>query len=81
MSKDTKQLETIAALLREESTVALATADQRGEPCVAPLFYIVDGELNLYWLSSADSAHSRNLTGNPRASAAVYRHTEKWKES
>jgi uncharacterized protein YhbP (UPF0306 family) len=80
MKKDTGQLKTIAAFLREESTVALATVDEQGEPCVASLFYIVDGDLNMYWLSSAASMHSRNLGRNPTASATVYRHTENWKE-
>jgi uncharacterized protein YhbP (UPF0306 family) len=80
MKEETTQLETIAALLRNESTVALGTVDERGEPCVAALFYIVDDDLNLYWLSSANSAHSRNLGKNPTASATVYRHTENWKE-
>ena len=47
---------------------------------MAPLFYVVDDELNLYWLSSANSTHSCNLNRSPVASAAVYRHTEKWKE-
>ena len=80
MKKDARQLETIAELLRGESTFALATVDEQGQPSVAPLFYIVDGDLNLYWLSSAASIHSRNLAKNPTASATVYRHTEIWKE-
>ncbi len=80
MSNPQKQLDVIAALLRNQSTVALATVDEHGEPCVAPLFYIVDGDLTLYWLSAADSLHSRNLQRSPRASATVYRHAENWRE-
>jgi uncharacterized protein YhbP (UPF0306 family) len=75
-----KELETIAALLREESTLALATTDEQGQPCVAPLFYIADEELTLFWLSSRTSLHSRNLKRAPMAAAAIYRHTENWKE-
>jgi len=78
--RETKQLESIGELLRSESTVALATTNENGEACVAPLFYIVDAELNLYWLSSAKSAHSANLRANPAVAASVFRHTEKWKE-
>ena len=78
--REAKRLELIGQLLRAESTVALATTGEHGEPCVAPLFYIVDGELNLYWLSSAKSAHSRNLKANLAVAASVFRHTEKWKE-
>ena len=75
-----KQLETIAALLREQSTLALATTDEQGQPCVAPLYYITDEELTLYWLSSETSLHSQNLKRAPTAAATIYRSTENWKE-
>src|ERR1035441_1887789 len=75
-----KELETIAALLRDESTLALATTDEQGQPCVAPLFYIACEELTLFWLSLETSLHSQNLKRAPMAAAAIYRHTENWKE-
>jgi uncharacterized protein YhbP (UPF0306 family) len=80
MSRASSQLASIAALLREETTLALATVDEHGEPCVAPLFYIADADLTLYWLSSATSQHSLNLARNPGASATVYRPAATWKE-
>jgi uncharacterized protein YhbP (UPF0306 family) len=73
-------MELIAALLRGQSTLALATTDEQGRPCVAPLFYLVDDELSIFWLSSETSQHSVNLARVPRASATVYRHAESWKE-
>ena len=79
LSDRPKKLEMIAALLREESTLALATADELGVPDVAPLFYLVDEGLTLYWLSSAASSHSQNLNKTPRAAVTVYRHAEHWK--
>ena len=72
--------ESIAALLREQSTLALATADERNGPGVAPLFYISDEDFNLYWLSSPESLHSRNILHGPFASAAVFRPTDKWRK-
>lgn len=80
MSGRQKQLETIAALLREQSTLALATSDEQGQPCVAPLFYIADETLTIYWLSSPASLHSQNLKRVPSAAATIYRPTESWKE-
>jgi uncharacterized protein YhbP (UPF0306 family) len=80
MSGTAKQMETIAALLRQESTLALATVDGHGEPCIAPLFYLSGPDLSLFWLSSPSSLHSRNLARTPQASATVYRHAEKWKD-
>jgi uncharacterized protein YhbP (UPF0306 family) len=75
-----EQLEWTAELLRTQSTLSLATVDAEGLPSVAPLFYLMDPNLTLYWLSSANSLHSRNLMREPRASATVYRSVENWKE-
>jgi len=80
MGKEQKQWEMVAALLREQSTLSLATTGSDGEACVAPLFYIADDELSLYWLSAKSSAHSINLTRTPRATATVYRDTADWKK-
>jgi hypothetical protein len=80
MKEPRKQLELIAALLSEETTLSLATAGEQSEACVAPLFYIVDKELSLYWLSSENSLHSQNIERAPRAAATVYCATENWKE-
>jgi uncharacterized protein YhbP (UPF0306 family) len=39
-----KQIELVAALLGEETTLSLATTGEDSLACVAPLFYIVDEE-------------------------------------
>jgi len=75
-----KQPETLTAFLRQENTLALATFDEQGEASVAPLFYIVDEQLSIFWLSSPSSLHSRNIERTPRAAATVYRQTESWKD-
>jgi uncharacterized protein YhbP (UPF0306 family) len=75
-----RQLETLAALLRRENTLALATADERGEVSVAPLFFVADERLSLFWLSSATCQHSQNLKKTSRAAATVHSHTESWKD-
>ena len=80
MSKTQKQLERIAALLGEETTLSLATTGEEGEAWATPLFYIVDNELTLYWLSSESSLHSQNLLRRPRTAATVYRPAKSWKE-
>ena len=75
-----KELELIESLLRKQSTLALSTTDEVGQACVAPLFYLADEDLNLYWLSSATSLHSVNLIRVPTAAATVYRDVHSWKE-
>ena len=76
MNETQKQLEQIAALLHEQTTLSLATIGEGGEPC----FYIADEQLALYWLSSGSSLHSRNLLRTPRAAATVYGSAHTWKE-
>jgi uncharacterized protein YhbP (UPF0306 family) len=75
-----KQLELVATLLGEETTLSLATTGEDGQACVAPLFYIVDENLSFYWLSSERSLHSLNLARTPRAAATVYRNVNNWKK-
>lgn len=41
----------------------------------APLFFVADEALNLYFVSGAKSRHSLNLTHEPRAAVAVYGET------
>ena len=80
MADAESQFESIAALLREESTLALATVDESGEPCIAPLFYIADEDLTLYWLSSPTALHSLNIERRSNAAATVYRHAMHWQQ-
>lgn len=75
-----KQLELIAALLRGETTLSLATSGEGGEACVAPLFFIADEELSLYWFSAESSLHSLNLKKTPHAAATVHRNAKNWRE-
>jgi uncharacterized protein YhbP (UPF0306 family) len=70
----------VAAFLKSQSTLSLATTAGDGTPHVAPLFYFADDDLRLYWLSSASSLHSRNLKRSPRASVSIYAPTERWQE-
>jgi hypothetical protein len=80
MKKTRKQLELVAALLRQQTTLSLATTNEDGAPCATPLFYFVDEELSLCWLSSESSLHSQNLARTPRAAATVYANAENWRE-
>ena len=80
MKEATKQLELIAALLQAETTLSLATNGENGDASVAPLFYVVDEELSLYWLSSKTSLHSVNLKRTPQAAATIYRSAKSWRE-
>jgi uncharacterized protein YhbP (UPF0306 family) len=72
------ELPTIRTFLESQSTLALATIDANGNPQIAPLFYVSDDALNLYWLSSADSRHSINLMAREQAAATIYPEAWHW---
>jgi len=75
-----KDVGLIAQLVKSQSTLAVATCSTDGSPRSAPLFYLADDDLQLYWFSSSSSEHSRNLKKNPSAAVTIYRPTEKWRE-
>jgi uncharacterized protein YhbP (UPF0306 family) len=78
MNRHVRQIELVARFLASENTLALATATPQGTVSVAPLFYIAQSGLRLYWLSSKLSEHSRNLKENARAAVSVDRNTDRW---
>lgn len=80
MNASAQQLESILALLGEQCALSLATVDAQGLPCVAPLNYIFDADLALYWLSASSSQHSANLQADAHAAVTVYRRAANWKE-
>jgi len=75
---DTTQF--VQAFLETQSTLALATIDTDGNPQIAPLFYVTDDRLNLYWLSSPKSRHSTNLIRQPNVAATVYPAIWQWND-
>jgi uncharacterized protein YhbP (UPF0306 family) len=68
MPRDLKAL--VAEVLRDGYSVNLGVADEAG-PWVAPVVYVPDAEFNLYWISVADSQHSRAIAANPSVAAVV----------
>jgi uncharacterized protein YhbP (UPF0306 family) len=67
------------AFVLGQNTMALATVGE-GSPQIAPLFYMADADLRMYWFSHASSAHSRNLERNPAAAVTVFQQTDQWME-
>ncbi len=59
----------IAAFLDLYHVMSLATSGPDGAHA-ANLFYVRDG-LSLFWVSDADTRHSRDLEANPRVAATI----------
>ncbi|HEX3050893.1 MAG TPA: pyridoxamine 5'-phosphate oxidase family protein [Aggregatilineaceae bacterium] len=65
--------------LTAHSTLAVATVGESdGRPQVAALFFASDDQFNLYWISDADSRHSKNITGWHNVAATIYEQTWNW---
>jgi pyridoxamine 5'-phosphate oxidase-like protein len=52
--------------------MTLGTADGQGRPWVSPVFFAADRYRDLYWISSPEATHSRNLAGRPELSIVVF---------
>ena len=52
--------------------MVLGTADPDGRPWVSPVYYAPSGYAELYWVSSPEANHSRNLAGRPELSIVVF---------
>lgn len=79
-TQDAENRAIVEAFLRSQNTMTLSTCDESGWPQATPLFYIVDEDMRLYWVSSLSSAHSHQLAREPRAAVSIYRPTDDWKK-
>jgi hypothetical protein len=52
--------------------MTLGTADADGNPSVAPVFYATADYASFYWMSPADSVHSRNLAVRPQLGIVIF---------
>jgi uncharacterized protein YhbP (UPF0306 family) len=66
--------------LQSESTLVLSTKNAEGAVHSTPLFYLAAENLDLMWLSSADSRHSASVRVEPNVSIAVFRPTFEWRK-
>jgi hypothetical protein len=60
------------AILDANHYMTLGTADAAGHPWVSPVFFAADRYRDLYWISSPEATHSRNLAARPELSIVVF---------
>lgn len=63
---------TVALVLADNLYLVLGTADAAGNPWVSPVFFAARDENLLYWVSSPDSRHSRNIDVRPTVAITVF---------
>jgi hypothetical protein len=52
--------------------MTLATADDDGRPWASPVFFAPGGYGELYWISSPEARHSRNIARRPEVGIVVF---------
>jgi predicted pyridoxine 5'-phosphate oxidase superfamily flavin-nucleotide-binding protein len=62
----------VPRLLAANAYCVLATADEHGTPWATPVYFAARGTDELFWVSSADSRHSRNLAVRPDVAVTVF---------
>lgn len=67
-----ERLARVRELLATERHAAVATVNADGSPHNTPLFVVFDDELNGFWVSSAQAAHSQNVARTGRAFVTLF---------
>src|ERR671915_378644 len=52
--------------------MVLATADEGGRPWVSPVYFAHSDYTELFWVSSPEATHSRNIAVRPAVSIVVF---------
>ena len=60
------------AIIDANVYMTLGTADGTGLPWVNPVYFAATDYRDFYWISSPDTAHSRNLRVRPQLSIVVF---------
>ncbi|PWU24078.1 hypothetical protein C5B42_00690 [Candidatus Cerribacteria bacterium 'Amazon FNV 2010 28 9'] len=70
------QLKTkVDKILEENLYMTISVASKGGEPWIANLYYVYDGDYNFYWYSPKDSLHSQRIKENPTVALAIFNST------
>ena len=62
----------LRAVLAANRYMTLATADEQGHPWASPVWYARAEYRELFWVSSPQARHSRNLAARPQVSIVIF---------
>jgi nitroimidazol reductase NimA-like FMN-containing flavoprotein (pyridoxamine 5'-phosphate oxidase superfamily) len=60
------------AVFARNRYMTLGTADEHGHPWVSPVWFARAGYDELFWVSSPQARHSRNIAARPQVSIVVF---------
>ena len=64
--------DTLKSILSSTRYATVSTVDDGGKPWAAPVWYVVDEQMNLYWWSAATTQHSRNIVHSPNVYITIF---------
>ena len=67
----------LSKFLKNQKLLVLSTVDGRGNPWTSNLYYSVDRDLNLFFVSSPDTNHGMHITAHSQISFSVPWYDEK----
>ena len=79
--KNKDVLVSINSILSETSLCSLATVDNHGKPWINTIFFAVDEQLGLIWLTPPATQHSKNIHNESSIAIAVYSTEQAWDKS
>lgn len=59
-------------ILKKIRYATISTVDVTGEPWAAPVWYVFDDNLDIYWWSPLDTQHSKNISQNPNIYVTIF---------
>ena len=63
---------TVPQVLADNRYMVLATSDAEGTPWATPVYFAASDEEHLYWVSSPEARHSRNISVRPDVAITVF---------
>src|SRR2546423_1544071 len=60
------------AIIAANMYAVLATAEAQGSPWATPVYFAPSGYSELFWVSSPDATHSRNIAVRPQVGIVVF---------
>ncbi len=69
----------VRRFLDQETTLSLATLGLGGNPQVADVYYVLDGEMSLYFISLSDSRHTTNIELDSRVAGTISARSTNWR--
>jgi uncharacterized protein YhbP (UPF0306 family) len=77
---DSRLVDALRTLYGESPVMSLATIDADGAPHAANVYFVVDDQLDLLYVSDTRSAHALHTAKRPVVAATIYPHVDEVQE-